>query len=141
MKMKIREVIVGERIREELGDLRVLERSISRIGLLNPIIINQKKKLLAGERRLRACQNLGWEEIEVHIVNTTDDLSLLEIEAEENFIRKDFTNRELEKVIRKKESFFKKGLWFKIQRLMLKLVNWVKESLSKWKSKKQSKNQ
>jgi ParB-like chromosome segregation protein Spo0J len=38
------------------------------LGLLQPIVLDSKHKLLAGERRLRACQVLGWSEIEAKVM-------------------------------------------------------------------------
>jgi ParB-like chromosome segregation protein Spo0J len=60
----IASIQVGERYGKHMGDLQALADSIDKEGLLHPIIINQDKRLIAGERRLRACRDiLGWQEI------------------------------------------------------------------------------
>jgi len=64
-----------------------LQESISRIGLINPIVIDRDLVLIAGERRLEACRALGLPDILVHFV---EDLSTIEskiIELEENLKR------------------------------------------------------
>ncbi len=102
MKIKIEEIKLKNRIREELGDLADLEHSIKTYGLFNPILVNQDYELLAGARRLFACKNLGWTEIEVKFIETSDELMKLEIESHENLMRKDFTQLEVEKIIERK---------------------------------------
>ena len=46
-------IIVGDRHHRDLGDIAGLATSIAKIGLLNPIIVNENGRLLAGARRLR----------------------------------------------------------------------------------------
>lgn len=111
MKMKIKDIKIGKRIREDIGDLSSLQKSIETYGLLNPIIVNQNNELIAGFRRLTSCKNLGLEEIDVNIVSTTNDFEKLEIESHENFMRKDFTEHELEKIIEKKKKLIQGGFW------------------------------
>jgi ParB family transcriptional regulator, chromosome partitioning protein len=65
--MCIDDIIVGERHRKDLGDIDWLARSISEIGLLHPITVDENGLLLAGARRLAACKQLGLEIIEVKI--------------------------------------------------------------------------
>ena len=69
MKIKITDIKVGDRYRKDLGDLTLLANSIGEIGLLHPIVINQDNQLIAGERRLETCKSLGWNEVDVHVVN------------------------------------------------------------------------
>ena len=98
MQKAISEIIVLEqtRIRKDLGDIIALETSIGKIGLLNPIIIDERNRLLAGYRRLTACRNLGWHEIEVKVVTTDSDaMKMLDIEVDENLFRQDFSLEEI----------------------------------------------
>jgi len=88
----ISEIIITERFRKDLGDLNGLSRSIQEVGLLHPIVINERDELIAGQRRLQACKKLGWTEIPVHVVNI-DNLTAGEFE--ENTNRKDFTISEI----------------------------------------------
>src|SRR5262245_22350099 len=66
--LPIDQIIVGDRIRRDLGDIAGLATSIANIGLLNPITVDENRGLLAGARRLAAYKRLGRETIEVKIV-------------------------------------------------------------------------
>jgi len=83
MKIPINEIKVDRehRIRTDSGDLTALQNSIARVGLLNPVVVDEKHKLVAGFRRLSACRKLGWKEIEVRVVKLSGD-PLLELDAE-----------------------------------------------------------
>jgi ParB family transcriptional regulator, chromosome partitioning protein len=72
MKWSIDTIQIGTRRREELGDLEGLAESIRQHELFHPIVVDRTGLLIAGERRLRACQLLGWTEIDVRIY---DDLT------------------------------------------------------------------
>ena len=65
-------IIVGERFRKDMGDVDALASSIAALGLLQPIVISPDGRLLAGERRLRACRQLGWTTVPVSIVEDPD---------------------------------------------------------------------
>jgi ParB family transcriptional regulator, chromosome partitioning protein len=65
----IADIHLGDRHRRELGDIEMLAASIDDIGLLHPIIIDEGGKLLAGARRLAACQHLGWTHVAVRIMD------------------------------------------------------------------------
>jgi hypothetical protein len=83
---------VGERYRKHMGDLQALADSIDKDGLLHPLVINQEKRLIAGERRLRACRDiLGWKEVLCRVLDIDD---VVEGQYAENEIRKDFTPSE-----------------------------------------------
>jgi ParB family transcriptional regulator, chromosome partitioning protein len=49
----ISEIQIGVRHRRDLGDIEGLAGSIAKIGLLNPITVDENGRLLAGARRLR----------------------------------------------------------------------------------------
>lgn len=98
MFLKIQEIIVNERIRHDVGNLNALSDSISKVGLLNPILVNENNELISGFRRLEACKSLGWEEIDVKVVNlNSNELKALELEMEENNGRLALTDADLEK--------------------------------------------
>lgn len=88
MKLKIENIKIGSRIRRESGDLSQLKRSIQEVGLLSPIIVNEQCELVSGFRRLEACRQLGWNEIEAKIVDTAEDkVKKLDFEFHENLGR------------------------------------------------------
>lgn len=126
MKVAISEIVVEEavRIRKDIGDLEVLQSSIEKVGLINPVMIDENNNLLAGFRRLTACKNLGWQEIEVTVVTLNgDQIKMLDVEIAENFFRKDFTpeeilatekrRQEILEQLRKKGFFEKFWAWLK----------------------------
>ena len=80
--------MVGERHRRDIGDLDALARSIADHELLHPVVVRPDGQLIAGERRLRAAQLLGWTEIPVTVVNLD---AVVKGEFAENAHGKDFT--------------------------------------------------
>jgi ParB family chromosome partitioning protein len=86
------QIRIGERIRQDLGDLEELANSIAAEGLLQPIGINEDSLLVFGERRLRAVRDiLKWPTIAARVVRVS---SILAAEHAENEVRKDFTASE-----------------------------------------------
>lgn len=126
MKVAIERIRIDEdsRIRKDLGNLEPLQQSISQVGLINPVLIDEQGKLVAGYRRLSACRNLGWEEIDATVVTLEgDELQMLEVEVAENLHRKDFTPDEILATQKRREQIIesrrKKG-WFERFWLWLK---------------------
>ena len=73
-----------------------MKDSLKQYGLMNPITLNSKYELVAGERRLEAAKSLGWERINAIVLDkNVDKLCQLEMELEENNQRKEFTDDEL----------------------------------------------
>jgi ParB family chromosome partitioning protein len=110
MKIPIESITVDNehRIRGEVGDLESLQASIREVGLINPLLIDEGNKLIAGFRRLLACKNLGWSEIEVRVVSFGKD-PLIELEAEvaENLYRKDFTPEEIMRIEKRRQEIIR----------------------------------
>lgn len=94
MIIPIEKIKVGDRIRKDFGDIKELAEDIEENGLINPPVINKEYVLLAGERRVKACKSLGWEQIEVRMMDTGDAEHELNIEISENEVRKDFSKSE-----------------------------------------------
>lgn len=109
MRIKIDSVIVKKRIRKDNGNIQALANSLKEHGLINPIIINTKKELLAGFRRLSAAKMAGWVEIEAIVIKRDSRLEKLELEVEENLYRKDFTDDELILAVKKMEKLRRKN--------------------------------
>lgn len=75
--------------------LEELVSSIKQAGLLQPVVVrragaNGGYELIAGERRLRACQHLGWERIPA-VQRDADDRTLLTLALIENLQRDDLS--------------------------------------------------
>lgn len=88
-------IVIDERIRRDLGDLKPLAESIRERGLLHPIVLTPDMHLVAGQRRIEAVRLLGWDEIAYTIVRTlTTATSLLKAERDENTCRKEMTPEE-----------------------------------------------
>jgi len=97
-------VMVTDRYRTDFGDLDRLARSISEVGLLQPILVGPDYSLIAGERRLRAVQSLNYPFIAVRVVHNLEDASLrLRAERDENTCRKEMTMSELVAIGRRLE--------------------------------------
>ncbi|MED4883877.1 ParB N-terminal domain-containing protein [Bacillus smithii] len=91
MLVEISKIKVSNRIRKDFGNIDELANDIKENGLINPPVVSPDMQLLAGERRLRACQQLGWKQIEVRVMTVRDAEHQLNIEINENENRKDFT--------------------------------------------------
>ncbi len=61
--IRIADVKLGKRHRNDLGDLHALTRSIRAIGLLHPIVVTPDNRLVAGARRLETYKRMGRTEI------------------------------------------------------------------------------
>ena len=93
-QVKISDIIATDRVREDLGEIEELAQSIRQHGLLQPILLSEDNTLIAGGRRLAAHKLLGHQTIEVVYKSDVDELSLREMELEENLQRKSFTWQE-----------------------------------------------
>jgi len=91
VRVKINKIIVNLENRRKVNEDTVndLVKSILKIGLLNPIIITDKKELIAGLHRLEAFKKLLKKEIPCIILKKADlgPLFLKLIELDENLIR------------------------------------------------------
>jgi len=79
------------------AQLDELTASIRKAGLLQPVVVRQAPgganggfELIAGERRLRACQALGWEKIPA-VKREVDDRTVLTLALVENLQRDDLS--------------------------------------------------
>ncbi len=114
MLVNINDIKIKKRVRRDLGDLEPLKESLRTYGLLNPITLNNKYELIAGERRLQAAKQLGWTNINAVIQNNLSDIEELEMELEENNQRKEFTKDELLDGYRRLEKLRNPSVWRKI---------------------------
>lgn len=89
--VKLADIIITDRIRKDFGDIDELARDIDENGLMNPPVVTEDMKLIAGERRCRALKKLGRTETEVRVMPVADALQAFRMEISENENRKDFT--------------------------------------------------
>jgi len=77
-------------LRQDMGDIDSLCRSIDDIGLLEPLVVRAVGnyfEVVAGNRRLEACRRLKWRKIPCQIVELTDK-EAFEVALAENLDRK-----------------------------------------------------
>ena len=98
----INSIKVNERFRKDFGsdaDWEEFKKDIEENGLISAIAVKRigdsQYELLAGERRLTACKELGWTEINATIyTGEVDELDMIIIELAENLKRKNMTIEE-----------------------------------------------
>ncbi|MBC7712321.1 MAG: ParB N-terminal domain-containing protein [Rhizobacter sp.] len=86
-------------------DVSELEKSISTVGLIAPLVISPDNVILAGARRYQALLNLGFTEAPVMVV----DKGALEMELvsiDENLVRKDLSKIEVEGHLRRAKEIY-----------------------------------
>lgn len=92
--------IDGARQRSDAGDLLDLAESLREYGLLEPIILDQDNRLIAGFRRLSAAVFLGWKEIPFVRRENVDAIMRRRLELEENVRRLDLSWEDQAKAVR-----------------------------------------
>ena len=102
--MKVTDIPIGRiveeenRRRERYRDIDKLAAGMNRVGLIEPIVVeqmgNKMYRLVAGARRLRAATELGWETIPCVLREALSDEEMRDIELEENENRDPLTDRE-----------------------------------------------
>lgn len=117
----ISEIKIKKRVRSDSASYEALMESIEKYGLLEPIVIDQKKRLVAGMRRMEACKALGHKTILARVVEVDSDEAFLLLEMEENICRVPFTEEEILKGKQRLDGIrhpnFFQWLWRKIKRL------------------------
>lgn len=82
MLVKVKDIKTGRNYRTNFVEIQNLADDIQAHGLIQPLTVNTKMELLAGERRLKAVKYLGWEEVEVNVVDLNeqaqDEVTLVE---------------------------------------------------------------
>ena len=125
MILNIEDIKIKKRVRHDLGDLEALKDSLRTYGLLNPITLNSKYELIAGERRLQAAKAIGWTNINAVIMDNISEIEQLEIELEENNQRKEFTNEELLEGYKRLEKLRNPSIWSKIKKAFIRFFEWL----------------
>lgn len=99
--VKLADIKLGERFREDLGNIQELAEGIREKGLIQPLSVNSDMLLLAGGRRHAACTALGLDEVPVLIREGNDEVDAREIELMENIHRKEMNWQEQAKLTAK----------------------------------------
>ena len=111
MLVNIKDIKVKRRVRKDLGDLEDLKNSLRRYGLLNPITLNGKYELVAGERRLEAAKAIGWTNINQ---------------------RKEFTDDELLEGYKRLERLRNPSIFRRIWNAIKSFFAWITQAVKNW---------
>ncbi len=130
MMVPIKDIKIKKRVRKDLGDLENLKDSLRLYGLLNPITLNSKYELIAGERRLQSAIQLGWNTINANIINNLTEVEQLEMELEENNQRKEFTDEELMAGYKRLQRLQHPSIFYRIYLFFKHLFEKIAELLS-----------
>ena len=79
--------------RQMMGDLSELMASIAEKGIIEPLVVRQRRgrfQIVAGERRYQAAAQVGLREVPV-VIRDVDDAELIEIALVENLQRRDLS--------------------------------------------------
>ena len=106
MRIKISSIKINPGRREaEPKAVEELARSITAVGLMNPVTLDQNNTLVAGLHRLEAAKLLGWTEIECTTIGM-DSVQAELAEIDENIVRTKLNRQELcEQLLRRKEIY------------------------------------
>ena len=106
MRIKISSIKINPGRREaEPQAVEELARSITAVGLMNPVTLDQNNTLVAGLHRLEAAKLLGWTEIECTTIGM-DSVQAELAEIDENIVRTKLNRQELcEQLLRRKEIY------------------------------------
>lgn len=123
MKVRVTDIKIPDRIRNNTGDLSGLKESIRNVGLLNPVLIDMDNQLISGLRRLEAIKQLGWEYIEVRILDIRSKRQRILIESEENSQRVELSEEEIIRYRDLSKKYASTGLTHWINYWADKLIN------------------
>lgn len=113
--VNINEIIVSDNRKRKVDDedyLSLLEENIKELGLIEPIMVDKNKVLIAGAHRLTVCKRLGMETIPCSIQSyEVEDATKEVIEISENLIRKNLSSKEIVQQYRILDKYYKsKGI-------------------------------
>src|ERR1017187_4610758 len=92
LSLKIKDIIIGNRFRHDLGDIPELAGLMKQQGQLAPIIVRPDNTLVKGLRRIHAAELNGWTEIWGVVAQGLDDgLALLHAQRDMYLFAKPLT--------------------------------------------------
>ena len=93
---KLSDIIVKDRIRKNLQNIKSFSNSLEEYGVIQPVVVkrlpNGKYELVAGQRRYEAAKYLGWKEIPITFNKSS--VHPIFVEIAENKDRANFTMTE-----------------------------------------------
>ena len=104
-QMSLDEIIVDNKYLRINSNVEELVRSIEKIGIINPLIVNKKNELLAGGRRYAAARQLGLDKVPVVVVNK-NTLEEELISLDENLMRASLDDVEFEGALRRAKEIY-----------------------------------
>ena len=104
----ISKITVKSHIRQDIGNLDTLKKSIQQVGMLHPIIIDRNNVLISGKRRMEACRDIGLAKISAfHLDIDAASMTALDIQSNENLCRQPLSHEELDKHIQTKKGIIR----------------------------------
>lgn len=99
MRLRVADIKIPERFRQDVGDISDLAESIKKsngqfVCVWVKPLENGQYELIAGRRRLLACEVAGVVEVEALVGTDLSEPQRRELELEENLCRKDMTDEE-----------------------------------------------
>ena len=106
MKIAIGEIKIDPGRRDaSVSGIDELVRSISEVGLLNPVTVDPDHTLIAGLHRLEAAKRLGWTEIEC-TVRGLEGLQAELAEIDENVVRTALSTIEYGELLERRKEIY-----------------------------------
>ncbi|MCX7810648.1 MAG: ParB N-terminal domain-containing protein [Leptospiraceae bacterium] len=130
MQIPLKDIKIPPRVRNKKIDVDDLVESMSEFGQLQPILINQDYELIAGYRRYKAAKKLGWQTIDVKIIDVKDKKKRVLIELEENQARMNFTAEEIEKAKKMLSRYNQNGFFYQ---LWISIIEFFQNLFGYWK--------
>lgn len=104
-QMLLDEIVINNKYLRINSNVDELVKSIEKLGLINPLIVNKKNELLAGGRRYSAAKKLGLEKVPVIVVNK-NSLEEELISLDENLMRAALDDVEFESCLRRAKEVY-----------------------------------